>query len=87
MWDEEAETKQNLRRWASVLRKFGKGADFVQSIASRALVVDRSGSGGEDVEDSLISQRGATDRIVAAFGPGFVDSPYIWDLEGEPAAG
>lgn len=90
MWDEEAETKQNLHRWALVLRELGKEewADLVVSIASRAVVVvNRSGSRGQHVESSLISQREVNDRIVEAFGPGFVDSPYIWDLEGEPAAG
>lgn len=89
MWDDEADTKQSLHRWASVLREFDKHewAAFVQSIASRAVVVSRSGSRGQHVENSLICQRDVNDRIVAAFGPGFVDSPYIWDLEGEPAAG
>ncbi|MEZ6142791.1 MAG: SMI1/KNR4 family protein [Zavarzinella sp.] len=88
MWDEEAETKQNLGRWASVLREFGKHewADFVEGVASRAVIVSRSGSRGQLVENSLISQQDVSGRLVAAFGPGFIDSPYIWDLEGEPAA-
>jgi hypothetical protein len=89
LWNEESETKANLHRWASVLRDFDKAewSDVVQSVASRPVVVTKSGSRGHGVEYALIGQREVSDRIVAAFGPGFVDAPYIWDIEGEPAAG
>jgi hypothetical protein len=90
MWDEEAETKQNLHRWASVLREFGQyeWADHVKSIESRAVVVARSGPRGQQhLLNSLVSQTEINDRILATFGPGFVGVPYIWDVDGEPAAG
>jgi hypothetical protein len=88
MWDEEAETRANLRRWASVLREFDQPewSAVVESVASRPVVSTRSGPRGQHVENSLINQREADDRIVAAFGPGFLNSRYVWDLEGEPAA-
>jgi hypothetical protein len=86
MWDEESDTRTNLHRWASVLREFGKAeySDILQSVASRPIVVTKSGSREQHLENSLISWREVNDRIDAAFGPGFVDSPYIWDLDGEP---
>lgn len=89
MWDEESETKANLHRWASVLREFDKPewAEVVHSVADRAVVARKTGSLGQRVEISLIGEPEINDRVVAAFGPGFVDSPYIWDREGEPEAG
>jgi hypothetical protein len=88
MWDEESETKANLQRWASVLREFDKQgwSDLVRSIASRPVVAANSGPCGQRAENSLINRREVNDRIVAAFGPAFIGSPYVWDLEGEPAA-
>ncbi len=90
MWDDESETKANLHRWASVLREFGKQewSDVVQSVTSRPVVVIKSRSRARDLENfALISQREINDRVAAAFGPGFIDTPYIWNLEGEPRAG
>jgi hypothetical protein len=83
MWDEESETKTNLHRWAAVLREFHKleWSDVVQSVAARPVVLTKFG------ENSLISLPEVHDRIAAAFGPSFINSPYIWDLEGEPATG
>jgi hypothetical protein len=87
-WHEEAETKQNLSRWASVLRDFDQKewADDVQAIASRDVVVVRSGR-GQYVQSSLISQNDVDDRIRTSFGSGFIDTPYIWDIDGEPGTG
>jgi hypothetical protein len=89
MWTEEAETKQNLQRWSSVLREFNKPdwADVVQSVASRPVVTTRSGSRGQYEANSLIDRSELNDHIVAAFGPGFLDTPYIWDIDGESEAG
>jgi hypothetical protein len=89
MWDDEPETKQNLRRWAWVLREFGKRqwADVIESLASRAVTVNRIGPRDKDVENSLISLSEVNDRVITAFGPGFIDSPYTWDIDGEQSAG
>lgn len=88
MWEEESESKQRLHRWASVLREFEKGewADDIESIAHRKVMVTKSGLHDEYISNSLISGWDVGDRIRAAFGKGFVEAPYIWDIDGEPKA-
>jgi len=83
MWDDEAESKINLRRWAAVLREFEKPlwADDVESIATREAAF-REPTHAKHGSASLLSHAEVNDRIFAA-GPGFIDAPYVWDVDGE----
>ena len=86
---EEAEAKRNLQKWASVLREFEKRqwADALESVARRNVMVSRAGLRGQFVHKALISRSEVNDRILADFGAGFISTPYIWDVGGEPATG
>lgn len=84
-WDEEPETRNNLTSWSRVVREFGDAtwAADLEEISRRPLQKYRV---GRYDADGLLPLNELRDRVASAFGGEFVDSPYVWDNEGDAAA-
>ena len=88
IWHEEAETRKYLATWSPLVREFGDpawAADLAE-ISRRPLLKYRVGRSRRDTE-GLLHPDDVRARVAAAFGSDFVDAPYVWEHEGDAAAG
>jgi hypothetical protein len=87
--DDEAEAREHLRRWAEIIREFGHPdwAADVEAIAMRPSEPLRIGSRKDKLLRVLLTQAEVTSRIQRAFGGGYIDADFAYDVNGEPGKG